>query len=190
MKLVRASSRKSFALASGKSGANGGPRSIAHLQRRADTYGVVSYERFPRSDSGRIHTQQEIERRNYLERLRLAHIVSELSWELSPNHERVLRRQQRSKDVIKSLRRVSEKKAWSWEVTIVAEHRPYRVASWNAKTQLLRVKLVTWRSSGHRRCSLTGGRPNSRRTFGDAPQLGPTLFGSYAPWNGSCGGSR
>jgi type IV secretory pathway VirD2 relaxase len=38
-------------------------------QRRADTYGVVSYERFPRSDSGRIRTQQEIERLSYLERL-------------------------------------------------------------------------------------------------------------------------
>ena len=73
------------------------------LERKADTYRVVSYERFiPRSDGGRIRAHQEMDRLRYLERLGLARHVGELSWELSPDHERELRRRQRSKDVIKS----------------------------------------------------------------------------------------
>ena len=46
--------------------------------------------------------EQEIERLSYLEHLGLARKVSELRWELSPEHECELRRRQRSKDVIKS----------------------------------------------------------------------------------------
>jgi hypothetical protein len=73
------------------------------LERRADTYRVVSYERFiARSDGGQIRAHQEMDRLSYLERLGLARRVGELSWELSPDHERELRRRQRSKDVIKS----------------------------------------------------------------------------------------
>ena len=79
------------------------------LERRADTNRLVSYERFiPRSDGGRIRAEQEIERLSYLERLGLARRVSELGWELSPEHEHELRRRQRSKDVIKS--RAQERK--------------------------------------------------------------------------------
>src|SRR5262249_33290713 len=68
-------------------------------------------------------------------------------------------------------------------VTTMAEHRPYRVTSRSAKAQLLRVKLVSltlfwvaalainWRAT-----------QLAARTFGDAPQLAPTLLGFYAPW--------
>ena len=73
------------------------------LERKADTGRIVSYERFvSRTDGGRIRAEQEIDRLSYLERLGLARKVSELRWELSPEHECELRQLQRSKDVIKS----------------------------------------------------------------------------------------
>ena len=65
----------------------------------------------------------------------------------------------------------------------MAEHRPYRVTSRSAKAQLRWVELVSltlfwiaalainWRATQF-----------AARTFGDAPQLGPTLLGFYAPW--------
>src|SRR5215472_7174652 len=73
------------------------------LERKSDAGRVVSYERFvSRTDGGRIRAEQEIERLSHLESLGLARKVSELRWELSPEHERKLRQRQRSKDVIKS----------------------------------------------------------------------------------------
>lgn len=73
------------------------------LERKADAGRIVSYERFvSRTDGGRIRAEQDIERLSYLERLGLARKVSELRWELSPEHECELRERQRSKDVIKS----------------------------------------------------------------------------------------
>ena len=65
----------------------------------------------------------------------------------------------------------------------MAEHRPYRVTSRSAKAQLVRVKLVSltlfWLSAlaiNWRATQLAA------HTFGDAPQLAPTLLGFYAPW--------
>jgi len=73
------------------------------LERKADANRIVGYERFmPRTEGGRVRAQQEIDRLSYLERLGLSRRVSELSWELSRDHEAELRRRQRSKDVIKS----------------------------------------------------------------------------------------
>jgi hypothetical protein len=67
------------------------------LGRRADAYRVVSYERWQANSCPAGHRPPEL-----LERLGLARKMSELSWELSHDHERELRRGQRSKDVIKS----------------------------------------------------------------------------------------
>lgn len=73
------------------------------LARKADTNGLVTYEGVvPRSDGALVRAEQEIDRLKYLEKLGLARRVSEMTWELSPEHERELRERQRSKDVIKS----------------------------------------------------------------------------------------
>ncbi|HTR47046.1 MAG TPA: hypothetical protein VMM16_06655, partial [Verrucomicrobiae bacterium] len=65
----------------------------------------------------------------------------------------------------------------------MAEHRPYRVSSRSAKAQLLQVKLASltffWIAALVINWHAT---QIAARTFGDAPQLGPTLFGMYAPW--------
>ena len=73
------------------------------LERKADTSRVVSYEHVrPRSEGTLVRAEQEVDRLTYLERLGLARRVGELSWELSPDHERNLRQRQRAMDVIKS----------------------------------------------------------------------------------------
>src|SRR5215469_14632833 len=66
----------------------------------------------------------------------------------------------------------------------MADHRPYRVTSRSAKAQLLRVKLVSltffWIAALVINWHAT---QFAARTFGDAPQLGPTMFGFYTPWD-------
>ncbi len=73
------------------------------LQRKADGNGVVSYEQFqPRSQAARGRAEQEIDRLQFLSGLGVARQIDERTWQLSPDHERLLRDCQRSIDVIKS----------------------------------------------------------------------------------------
>src|SRR5271155_4362202 len=73
------------------------------LQRKADANGLVTYDQSqPRSEGARIRAEQEIDRLQFLSQLGLAKRVDERSWQLSDDHERKLREQQVSKDIIKS----------------------------------------------------------------------------------------
>jgi len=73
------------------------------LQHRADANRVVSYENFqPRSEAARVRAEQEIDRLQFLSGLGVARRIDERSWQLSQDHERLLRDRQRSIDVIKS----------------------------------------------------------------------------------------
>ena len=73
------------------------------LQHRADANRVVSYENFqPRSEAARVRTEQEIDRLKFLSGLGVARQIDEPTWQLSQDHERLLRDRQRSIDVIKS----------------------------------------------------------------------------------------
>jgi type IV secretory pathway VirD2 relaxase len=80
------------------------------LKRQMGLDRVVSYERFePHNESARVRTEQEIERLNFLEKLKLARRVGERSWELSPEHEQELRRRQREHDIIKTRAREQQR---------------------------------------------------------------------------------
>ncbi len=73
------------------------------LQHRADANRVVSYENFqPRSEPARVRAEQEIDRLQFLSGLGVARQIDERTWQLSQDHERLLRDRQRSIDVIKS----------------------------------------------------------------------------------------
>jgi type IV secretory pathway VirD2 relaxase len=73
------------------------------LQRKADGNGVVSYDQFqPRSEAARVRAEQEIDRLQFLSGLGVARRIDERTWQLSQDHERLLRDRQRSIDVIKS----------------------------------------------------------------------------------------
>jgi len=73
------------------------------LQRNADGNDVVSYENFqPRSEAARVRAEQEIDRLKFLSGLGVARQLDERAWQLSQDHERLLRDRQRSIDVIKS----------------------------------------------------------------------------------------
>jgi type IV secretory pathway VirD2 relaxase len=73
------------------------------LQHRADPNRVVSYENFqPRSEAARVRAEQEIDRLKFLSGLGVARQIDERAWQLSQDHERLLRDRQRSIDVIKS----------------------------------------------------------------------------------------
>ncbi len=73
------------------------------LQHRADANRVVSYENFqPRSEPARVRAEQEIDRLQFLSGLGVARQLDERTWQLSQDHERLLRDRQRSIDVIKS----------------------------------------------------------------------------------------
>jgi type IV secretory pathway VirD2 relaxase len=73
------------------------------LQRNADANGLVTYDQFkPCSEGARIRAEQEIDRLQFLSGLGLAQRVDERTWQLSDDHERKLREQQVSKDIIKS----------------------------------------------------------------------------------------
>jgi hypothetical protein len=73
------------------------------LQRKADGNGVVSYDQFqPRSEAARVRAEQEIDRLQFLSGLGVARQIDERTWQLSQDHERLLRDRQRSIDIIKS----------------------------------------------------------------------------------------
>jgi type IV secretory pathway VirD2 relaxase len=73
------------------------------LEHRADANRVVSYENFqPRSEAARVRAEQEIDRLKFLSGLGVARQLDERTWQLSQDHERLLRARQRSIDVIKS----------------------------------------------------------------------------------------
>src|SRR5271156_3939559 len=73
------------------------------LQRKTDANGLIAYDQVQRrSEGARIRAEQEVDRLQFLSGLGLARRVDERSWQLSDNHERELREQQVSKDIIKS----------------------------------------------------------------------------------------
>jgi type IV secretory pathway VirD2 relaxase len=81
------------------------------LERRADRERVVSFEHFePFTDGAKVRAEQEMERLAYLEKLGLARQISELSWELAPEHEPELRRRQREHDILKTRARERQQK--------------------------------------------------------------------------------
>ena len=72
------------------------------LQRRADVDRVVDYSGMvPYNEAARIRAEQEMQRLQFLEGLRLARRLDTHAWELSPDHERGLRSRQLAMDVIK-----------------------------------------------------------------------------------------
>lgn len=73
------------------------------LQRKADGNGLVRYDHSqPHNEGARIRAEQEIDRLQFLSGLGLAQYVDERTWQLSDDHERKLRQQQVSKDIIKT----------------------------------------------------------------------------------------
>jgi type IV secretory pathway VirD2 relaxase len=73
------------------------------LKQREGRDRVVSYEDFePHSEGAQVRAAQEMERLKYLEKLGLARRIDEYSWELSPEHERELRRRQQEHDILKT----------------------------------------------------------------------------------------
>jgi type IV secretory pathway VirD2 relaxase len=73
------------------------------LGRRAGLDRVVSYEDFEAfSEGARVRAEQEMERLAYLEKLGLARLIDERSWELSAEHEPELRRRQSEGDILRS----------------------------------------------------------------------------------------
>jgi type IV secretory pathway VirD2 relaxase len=73
------------------------------LQRKADANRIVNYEQFqPRSEAARVRAEQEIDRLQFLSGLGVARQLDERTWQLSQDHERLLRDRQRSIDVIRA----------------------------------------------------------------------------------------
>ncbi len=73
------------------------------LQRKADGNGLVRYDHSqPHNEGARIRAEQEIDRLQFLSGLGLAQHVDERTWQLSDDHERKLRQQQVSRDIIKT----------------------------------------------------------------------------------------
>jgi type IV secretory pathway VirD2 relaxase len=79
------------------------------LIRRANDSGLVAFEgKQPGGAAQRARRSQDIARLSFLERSGLAFKVDSISWQLSPDLEKVLRKQQLATDIIKSRARHSD----------------------------------------------------------------------------------